>query len=421
MGYLMMALCIYAYGLLMTYDLKRKKKFTGRSLGVLALVLLTFVPAVIVNQRFFDGMYPFMLYLWGVTSVGIAFCYEERKIMYVYWGLTAMATFGVAESWIQVAHYYMRLPVCGFWFLEWGLRIVVGILVYLLMKCYSRRKRRGNNHGAQSFFLLVVVLLLSMFLMLEKTDHHAISPGGYLVFYAEMSLMGLLLLYIFYAENILSSRNQELSDMLEKDRIRYEISKEYTDMINMKCHDLKHQIHYLERQEPVDNEYVRELKKAIEIYDSDICTGNEALDIVLAEKKRACVDKNIAATFMADGKSLDFMKKYDVYSLFGNILDNAMEAVEKLPQKERRQISLVIMNEAGVVRIREENFYDGRQVTDAKGMLISTKADTINHGFGTKSISYIVEKYGGVMHLDMQDAIFTMNIVFAMEEKEKCE
>lgn len=76
------------------------------------------------------------------------------------------------------------------------------------------------------------------------------------------------------------------------------------------------------------------------IYDNIYQTGNDALDLVLTEKSLLCDEYNIKLSSMIEGLALDFMHTTDVYALFGNLLDNAIESVMKEPDEEKRIISI---------------------------------------------------------------------------------
>ena len=114
---------------------------------------------------------------------------------------------------------------------------------------------------------------------------------------------------------------------------------------------------------------------------------------------------------MADGKRLDFMKGSDVYSLFGNALDNAIEAVVKLKDKSQRVIGLKVCAVGDMTSINVKNFYDGKIEFNKEGIPDSTKLDKSFHGFGLKSIAMIVEKYGGSLSIVAHDDIFNLNIL----------
>ena len=58
-------------------------------------------------------------------------------------------------------------------------------------------------------------------------------------------------------------------------------------------------------------------------------------------------------------EKLSFTRENDVYALFGNILDNAIEASEKRKQDEERAVSISTISKEGFIRIHEENFFDG--------------------------------------------------------------
>lgn len=351
-----------------------------------------------------------------LSIIGVAVCYNAKRILCIFWGIVGMATYGWIYSVYKVTLHYKIVPESMEGFMHFGLIIVGGILVYFQVVKGPQRRKLDDGIKGNVFFSMVAILLL-MFAMMGKADPAAIDDGSFLIFRSLLSLLGLVLLYIFAIEYDLYDNYYKLKYLLEKDQIRYEVSKEYTDLINMKCHDLKHQIRKIKGEIQIDDEYVEELEHVIRIYDSDIKTGNEALDIILTEKNQVCIKENIDATFMVNGKIVSFMKPADLYSLFGNIMDNAIEAVRKLSDEDMRQISLVVDEEAGIVHIRQQNYFNGEvRLTDDK-LMLTTKDDEENHGFGLKSIRYVTEKYGGILNAEIRDQIFIMNILIPYSKK----
>ena len=100
-----------------------------------------------------------------------------------------------------------------------------------------------------------------------------------------------------------------------------------------------------------------------------------------------------------------------MYSLFGNIIDNAIECVRQYEEPEKRQIALRIGQQGGLISIRQEN-YCGEGLTFEDGLPQTTKADKAYHGFGTKSIRYVVEKYEGIMRYHQEKDAFIIDILF---------
>ena len=102
--------------------------------------------------------------------------------------------------------------------------------------------------------------------------------------------------------------------------------KENIDLINIKCHDMKHKIRLLTNGKNFSNEERESIDKSITIYDSSLKTGNEALDVILTEKAFICNEKNVKFTCVIDGTLISFINETDIFSLFGNIMDNALNA-----------------------------------------------------------------------------------------------
>ena len=115
---------------------------------------------------------------------------------------------------------------------------------------------------------------------------------------------------------------------------------------------------------------------------------------------------------MADGNALAFMTDADICALFGNALDNAIEAVMRLPE-DRRVVSLTTKQSGKLFSVSLRNFYDG-EVRLVNGLPVTTKSDSGYHGFGVKSIKEIAERYGGDVSVVAEDGVFTLNVLFTL-------
>jgi len=113
-------------------------------------------------------------------------------------------------------------------------------------------------------------------------------------------------------------------------------------------------------------------------------------------------------TCIADGKVLKNMDPIDLFTLFGNMMDNAIEAVEHLP-KEERSISLSVKEELGMVLITEEN--PCQRTKQENGRFQTTKEDKANHGYGIRSMEMVAKKYDGTLSADVKDDVFTLMAV----------
>ena len=203
-----------------------------------------------------------------------------------------------------------------------------------------------------------------------------------------------------------------LSRLYAEQQKHFKIRKETIDLINIKCHDFRHKIRGFGTTRGVDDDTLDEMQKLISLYDAEIATGNKTVDIILTEKSILCREKGIDFTCIVDGKLLNSVKDGDLYALLGNILDNAVEAVDKITDKEKRCINFVVENRQGTVFIREDNYFVGDKPETEDGLPVTTKGDTAYHGYGLKSIREIALRYGGIMRVDADKNIFRLSIVF---------
>ena len=102
------------------------------------------------------------------------------------------------------------------------------------------------------------------------------------------------------------------------------------------------------------------------------------------------------------------MDAVDLYTLFGNALDNAIEGVRKLPA-DQRCISLLLHKKAGLIFIQFENPYQD-DIRMENGIPRTSKHDRNYHGFGIKSIIHTAEKYGGFVTIETEYKIFLLRL-----------
>lgn len=230
-------------------------------------------------------------------------------------------------------------------------------------------------------------------------------------------LSKLLLAVALYLQNELfkkSAMRQELTmmNMLWKmEQEQYRLSKENIALINQKCHDLKHQIRAIRNASKEDiDKYLEEMEGSIQIYEAIVKTGNEVLDTILTEKSLYCRERGITVSCVADGAQMEFINTVDLYAILGNALDNAIEAVEKFKHEEKRQIDVLIYRQQNFLVINVINPLKGNLVYDEE-LPVTTKGDTRYHGFGLRSMRYLVKKYDGFLSVSTEDGCFSLKIL----------
>lgn len=190
-----------------------------------------------------------------------------------------------------------------------------------------------------------------------------------------------------------------------------EMMENNINFINMKCHDLRKELRRLKEQKGnlTDEDFCL-LEESLNFYDSSIQTGNVNIDALIQEKLIYCNSVGVELTALVDGEAFKDMASSDVYFLLVNIIDNAIEAAEAFDKKDKRVISLTASKKHGVLLIEETNYYQGEISFNHDGSIKTTKDNKKYHGYGTKSIAYIVKKYDGKMEFETKDNIFKLKI-----------
>ena len=153
------------------------------------------------------------------------------------------------------------------------------------------------------------------------------------------------------------------------------------------------------------------MQEIVEEYDSFVKTGNEAVDVILTEKHLVCQKEGIRFTALIDGKALSFLSESDAYALFGNLLENAIEATKGIEDEQRRVISMTSVMANGFLCLHIENFYDG-EIKMVEGVPKTTKSNPYYHGFGVRSVMLIAEKYQGHVDISTSGGIYSCDILF---------
>lgn len=142
-------------------------------------------------------------------------------------------------------------------------------------------------------------------------------------------------------------------------------------------------------------------------------TGNLPLDALVNYKYATAAAEGIQMSCRLEVPAVLFVNGTDLCIILENLLDNAMEAVKKLPEEER-QVSLVVQLIKGVILITVENPYQGEILLDSHGRIRSRK--TGDHGIGLLSVERTAQKYAGESFISYEDGIFRVSVMLYFRE-----
>lgn len=219
---------------------------------------------------------------------------------------------------------------------------------------------------------------------------------------------GLCVQYGFVALKGETDERMMLERMMRQEARQYAIAQESIDLINMKAHDLKHQVARIRATGTTDDGELDDIERVVDRYEDSVNSGNRDLDVVLTQKQLVCRRNGIAMTIIADGDALSFMRPADVAALFGNLVDNAIEHELTIVPASRRSVAVSVRGVGEMTAIRVENTCDRMPRLGADGLPVSSKGDDRYHGFGLRSVRYIVRRYGGTLAVSGEGGLFVV-------------
>ena len=405
---------------LFTIGFSRKKRFWLRYLaGAVFLFGFSLFTQTLVHSMW--GSIPPMLAQFFLSILLLWFCYENPV-----WELLFVAVAAYIAQSVIYSAYIIFITACAI--RGAGLRFLCYLVllsgIIFAMYWFFARKMRGKELAYVDNRMLLLFGVIAggidtvyKFYMIDQGLSE--EAGGVFLAWKGFSLLtSLLVLCILFGileRNTIRAEQKMLEELLYLREKQYETSRENIELINIKCHDLKH---WFERIQTLEGEAYRQeaaqMREAIAIYDSVLHTGNETLDTILTEKKLYCEYNQIHLTCMAEGESLAFLNTAEICSLFGNLIDNAIEAVVQISDPNRREISISVRRRGNLLSIHEENYYVAEPLK--KGDSFETlKEDRARHGFGIRSIRMIVENHHGDLEITSGDGVFNLNILIPVE------
>lgn len=305
-------------------------------------------------------------------------------------------------DWISLL-LYLTVLLLSLWF----------VVFFLSIPFFRFRK---EDYKTLNSFISVIFFFSMAILMFFQTNVMVSSSGNKTVsffFYAVEFLFCLVLLFVQHFMLVWGkdlNEKKALENFDEAYRKQTEMMNKNMETINIKVHDLRHQISGKASQASLDSEFKKELLDVVSIYDTHMNTGNRVLDSLLQQKALVCDVNDIQFVVMLDGKKMDFLSVSDMTSLFGNALDNAIEQETK-EDKEVRFVHVVSQEKDSILSVTIENYCSNKPLFGGDGLPMTSKAKEY-HGFGTKSIKSIVEKYGGVCSFQWEKGTFILNFLF---------
>lgn len=237
-----------------------------------------------------------------------------------------------------------------------------------------------------------------------------------------VSCIWLMCLIMYFIVQQMSKDNQtKLEYELMKEKEKYskesmEIIKRSNEELREFKHDLKNYL--LPLQEAMEtmpqSEMVKvweKINQKIEDVQTLIQTGNSYVDsmintkITLARSEKV----DVKCTILSKMEGIDDL---EFCTVFGNLMDNAIEAERKVTEK--KEIIIFVEEKMGYLRLEIQNKIE-KSVLNENSSLNTTKKDTSSHGIGHKSVKRTMQKVGGALKYYETGDLFCAEAVFPIK------
>lgn len=416
-------LMYWCSGLVFVCVFEKRERFSLRLIGmILGAVAHMFICRWLIWDRFHE--IPYIVQLISNLILGL-FSYSGWEITpstVVYNTICSLTLWRLSsELWLMINHAVItagatsevQIVIVAFLYIAVIYTICAGTLGKWMP--IDRRDRIGPRQLLSALLIYIIIDVLAVF---QTSIRVEAFHSEWLILYM-LQLLATMTLYIqneLFKKSAMRHELEVMNFLWKKEKEQYDLTRENINLINHKCHDLKHQIRALRKvKEEEFDDYLNEMEDAVRIYESIIKTGNDVFDTVLTEKSLYCKDRQIQVSCVADGSQMNFIDTIDLYAILGNAMDNAIEAVEKFQEPEKRQIDVMIYRQQNFLVMNFINpIAHELEYEQEGGLPITTKEDKRYHGYGLRSMRHFVKKYDGYLDVSEEDGFFSLKIMMPL-------
>lgn len=208
---------------------------------------------------------------------------------------------------------------------------------------------------------------------------------------------------------------QDQAEILERD---YQALSRTYESNSKLYHDLHNHIEAIYQcltqgdiQEAV--RYCEDLRTPVRDISQTIWTGDKAIDYLISSKMALAEQEQIKTKVNIEYPHNTNIRSVDLTTILGNLLDNALEAAETAPDKQRF-LNLTIRRINAMLIIKVENGY-GNTPRQENGTLMTSKADGTSHGWGMKSVQTAADRYDGTITTNYKDGVFQSVVTLSFQ------
>lgn len=374
-------------------------------------------PNIMVGLRVLGSFLAYILLCLTFKDYYLPFAYKCLYTLPCMLGILQMSAFCINYIHVENAPAFMIMTILRFVFL-----VILGYPYYKMEKTLLITNFDMDDKRVWLYFVISQFVLDAAMIVCIRNDYAAngIKPKDFVLqmvmLVATMSVTVILSYAFKMSKDVAMSKDKQMRDelLLELNTRQYNSIQDNIAKTKQMRHDIKHHLRTV-RQMMAEERY-NEVNKYLEEYETNIPEG---------AKIKFCENLTVNALFeyyysLAEEKGIEVsfdvaelvdctINDIDLNIIFGNALENAIEASEGII-KEKRSITLCAKKKVGSIFITIDNSFDG--ITKNKnGVLLSKKRDYSQSGYGNASIDAVAEKYEGQIKREINGNRYQVSII----------
>lgn len=429
LSFLVEAIILYQYASTLFIPKRGMKK---RLAALCCLYLFLFAVSL------FDSVWlNTFLYLWA-NFIYLAAQYQLKRHLAFFHASVLTAVMGICELIVYsvmqhfVPHFYQESAYFHITVIFVIFSKMIFLTIIFIFMHFMKGQKKDYRQHSHSALLLIFIPLTSVFILLTFLTFHdayILSPSLTIITTLDTVFLLITNLLVFGINHYNQKKNIEFTEMqllLQKETNAaeyYQMLFSQNENQSILIHDIKKHLQSIrllnEKQEhdKIDA-YIKQLMLSSDLKEASKLCDHEMLNTILCRYKRQCDSLHIAFHTDIRHGTTSFITDSDLTSLFGNLLDNAMEAACNIPNAF---IEVNAIKRAGtpftVITVINSSRKD--PFSNPQGILITQKNDRHKHGFGIKSIRKTVDRYHGDMQMYYHNDTLTFHAIITLKMPEE--
>ena len=365
------------------------------------------------------------VFLYVLFKLKLLLALFHSAIVTAIMGISEIAVLGIISRFFP--HFLLETDA-GLVFYTVFSKIFFFAVIYLLIHLFKGKKLNQEQYGHSEILLMLIpvssIFIIFTLLSIGETSTFA-PPIDFLVTICAVFLLMVNLL-VFGINQYNQKKSQEYADLQlllqkESDSVEYyEMMLAQNENQSILIHDIKkhlQSIKLLNEKHDSDkiNAYIQQLMESSDLRETTNICDNEMLNAILCRYQRQCNDKHIHFHTDIRSGTVQYIYQHDLTSLFCNLLENAMESAENIPDSF---IELTVQKKENspYVIIILINSCQNTPVYNQEGVPVSHKSDNGRHGFGIKSIKKVVKQYHGNLQMYYDNDSDTFHTIITLKQ-----